>query len=652
MIDYGFIRIAAASPPVRVGDVDYNTSRIIDFARRAEKSGADAVLFPELSITGYTVGDLLFQRILLDKAVQALKVLKKYTRGPGPVLIVGFPLRHDGKLFNAAAVISGGRILGIVPKTHIPGYKEFYEERWFASSRDLITNEAFFLGEKIPVGTDVLFRFAAAPDAVFGIEICEDVWTAIPPSSRHALSGAGMTFNLSASPELVEKAEYRRDLIAQQSARTVSAYVYASAGVHESTTDLVFGGQCIIAENGAILSESRRFRREGDMIISDIDIEHITHDREKMTSFGETANGEKVKNFRIIDVRHTNRKKTGFFRFSDGHPFVPGEAALRSGRSEEIFSIQIAGLAKRLEYARMKKAVIGVSGGLDSTLALLVAAKTFALLGYPMKNIHAYTMPGFGTSKRTKSNAHALCASLGIALEEIDITKTVTAHFRDIRHDSKKQDVVFENAQARYRTMILMDKANQIGALLVGTGDLSELALGWNTFSGDQISHYNVNAGVPKTLVAYLVDWVRETQVDEKTAVVLKDVLDTPISPELLKSRPSRQRSGLESGGPSQKTEEIIGPYELHDFFLYHFLRWGTRPKKILFLAEHAFGKKYSRGSIKKWLRVFLERFFANQWKRSVMPDGPKVGSVALSPRGDWRMPSDAEVKMWIEDLG
>jgi len=656
---FGFLRVAAASPPLRVGDVDYNARAIVSFAARAEKQGAAVILFPEMSITGYTVGDLFHQRLLLKRAREGLLEIARRSKKLNSVLIVGLPIAHEGKIFNAAAVICKGDIWGLVPKTYIPGYKEFYEERWFASSRDLLSKEIFFFGKKIPFGRDIIFRPKASPETAFAIEICEDLWVPIPPSSRAALHGALLIFNPSASPELVGKADYRRELVLQQSARTVSGYIYASSGVHESTTDLVFGGHMLIVENASLLAESKRFGRNGEITFADVDTEHLLHDREKMTSFFEGARDNEIGpgGFRFVELPAMAHRLNGFLRSIAPLPFVPNNVTLRDKRSEEIFSIQTAGLAKRLERAGIRGVVIGVSGGLDSTLALLVAVKTFSLLKYPLRNIHAYTMPGFATSKRTKSNAYRLCQALGIDVEEIDITKGTLAHFKDIKHNPKKQNLVFENAQARYRTMVLMNKANQFHAIVVGTGDLSELALGWSTFSGDHLSHYNVNAGIPKTLVRYLVQWVIDTQVDVKAKNVLKDILETPISPELVRGKKDEI---------AHKTEEIIGPYILHDFFLYHFLRWGSSPKKILFLAERAFSKHHDKtgeyfdtamyrsipkSEIKRWLRVFLERFFANQWKRSVMPDGPKVGSVALSPRGDWRMPSDAEVKMWLNEL-
>lgn len=634
MSNFGFIKVAAIVPPIKVADPNYNTGRIIEFAKKAASVGAKIIVSPELGITSYTASDLFNQRTLLDKSLAAINKLKKASRGLRSAIIVGAPIETEGKLFNTAVVIAEGKILGIVPKTFIPGYKEFYEERWFASGRDLIAKEIDILGQKTPIGTDLLFRFKNAPEAVLGIEICEDLWVPIPPSSHQALAGANIIANLSGSNELVGKADYRRELVSQQSARNMAAYIYAGAGVHESTTDLVFGGHAMISENGYMLSESKRFVREGEIITADIDIEHLLSDRARTTSFGEAIH-ETRKDFRFIDAPLDIREIKNFKRHVDPHPFVPQNIKELDARSNEIFSIQTAGLAKRMEHSGIKKLVLGLSGGLDSTLALLVSVKTLELLGLPAKNICAFTLPGFATTKRTKSNAVKLAEALGANLETIDISSGVEKHLRELSHDGK-EDVTYQNAQARYRTMILMNKSNQLGALMVGTGDLSEIALGWNTFSGDHISHYNVNAGIPKTLVKYLVEWVSQRHEFADAKKILKDILATPISPELAKN---------------QKTEDLIGPYVLHDFFLYHFLRWGSSPSKILYLAKIAFAKKFKEAEIKRWLRVFLERFFKNQWKRSVMPDGPKVGSVALSPRGDWRMPSDAEVNIWLKDL-
>ncbi len=641
--NFGFIKVAAIAPPLKVADIEYNLNQIYEFAEKAENVEAKIVVFPELCITGYTLGDLFHQRIILDKTEEALIALRNFSLKLKSVIIVGLPLEREGKLFNCAALIRQGSILGIVPKTYIPNYKEFYEERWFASGRDLIAKEILIDGYKIPFGTDLLFPIQGIKGAILGMEICEDLWVPVPPSSYQAVNGATIIANLSASNDLIGKADYRKELVKQQSARGICGYIYASCGVHESTTDLVFGGHSLIAENGSMLAESKRFERNGEMIISEIDIEHLLHDREKTSSFGETIHDIPKKEFRRIDIQLSITNIQHLTRFIDDHPFVPNNLSERDKRAEEIFSIQTAGLAKRIEFSGMKNLVIGVSGGLDSTLALLVAVKTCKILNLPLTNIKAFTMPGFGTSLGTQYNAEKLAEGLGVSFETINIIKGCEAHFEDIKQNPENQDVTFQNVQARYRTMLLMNKANQLHGLVMGTGDLSETALGWCTFTGDQISHYNVNASVPKTLVSYLVKWVSEQKDFQNVKEILNSILATPISPELIKEK--------DANIITQKTEDLVGPYELHDFFLYHFMRWGSTASKILFLTKLAFRDKYSEEVIKKWLKVFLERFFSNQWKRSVMPDGPKVGSVSLSPRGDLRMSSDTEVKLWLEDL-
>lgn len=640
--NFGFLRVAAISPRLKVGDPRFNVDEMLKWLKAAEKQGTALIVFPELGISGYTVADLHFQKILQDATQKELLRFVRASKNIRAASVVGFALPFEGKLFNVAALVWRGAVWGIIPKTYIPGYKEFYEERWFASSRDLLAKEVELFGKKIVIGTDVLFRFPHIPGAILGIEICEDLWTPLPPSSVQSLAGATIIANPSASNELVGKADYRKMLISQQSARGMLGYVYASCGVHESSTDLVFGGHALIGENGTILSESKRFKREGEMIISDIDVEFLLHERERTTSFGESVHEAPQKQFRFVDVLLKQKQIPQLARFIDPNPFVPANPAERDMRAKEIFSIQIAGLAKRLETTHSRHLIIGVSGGLDSTLALLVAVKTMKALALPLKNILAFSMPGFGTSGRTRNNAAQLAKALGVRFEEIDITKGVLRQFRDIKHDHNDESVVYENAQARYRTYTLMDKANQVRGIVVGTGDLSEIALGWNTYTGDHIAHYNVNCSIPKTLVKYLVRWVSETQVAPKTREIIDDILATPISPELKKNHTKEI---------THKTEDIIGPYELHDFFLFHFIRRASSPRKILFLARHAWGKKYSDAALKKWLRIFLKRFFGNQWKRSVATDGPKVGSVSLSPRGDWRMPSDAEVRAWLDDL-
>ncbi|MBI4160635.1 MAG: NAD(+) synthase [Candidatus Yanofskybacteria bacterium] len=640
--EFGFVRVASAVPKLAVGDVSLNCEAIVRLIGEAYGKGVAVVVFPELCVTGYTLGDIFHQQLLQKEAVAALDHIRKATAKYNIVSCIGLPLAIESKLFNVAAVISIGKILGVVPKTYIPGYKEFYEERWFASARDLKAKEVKLLGSSVPVGTDLLFRIFDDPNAVLGVEICEDVWTPLPPSSFQVLAGANIIANLSASNDLVGKAEYRRDLISQQSARAICGYIYTSCGVHESTTDLVFGGHSIIGENGSVLAESERFSRAEQLIIADIDIEHLKLDRERTTSFGESVHESGGRSFRLLDVNLNRVSLKTIRRYIDPHPFVPYNSAERDKRAEEIFAIQTAGLAKRLEQTGIKKIVLGLSGGLDSTLALLVAVRTCILLRLPLTEIYALTMPGFATTKRTKSNAIKLAKILGITLDEIDITAGTSRQLKDIRHDGTSQDITFENAQARYRTMTLMNRANQIRGLVLGTGDLSEIALGWCTFTGDHISHYNVNASVPKTLVRYLVKWVGEQKDFKNVRKVLDDILATPVSPELVRSKGKKI---------SQETESIIGPYQLHDFFLYHFVRWGSAPSKIRTLAELVFADKYPPAEIRKWLKVFIMRFFNNQWKRSVMPDGPKIGSVSLSPRGDWRMPSDAEVSLWLKDL-
>ncbi len=640
--DHGFVRVAAAVPSVKVADVTHNLAQVLRLARRAEQEGAQLVVFPELSLTGYTAGDLFHQQLLLNRAAEGLVNLAHAARELSPLLVVGVPLPADGCLFNSAAVLSGGRVEGLVPKTYIPGYKEYYEERWFASARELQSHEVRLGGGRVPVGTDLLFRDRAGSALVIGVEICEDLWGPLPPSSLQALHGAQLIANLSASNELVGKADYRRSLVAQQSARAICGYVYASCGIGESSQDVVFGGHALVAENGVILAESRRFVPDPDLVVTDVDVAHLRLDRQRTTSFGDSLHALPPAPRRTIDVDLAPFAGPPLRRVVDPTPFIPRDDQERTRRTEEIISIQTAGLAKRLSQAGITRVVLGLSGGLDSTLALLVAVRAFDLLTLPRANVCALTMPGFGTSERTHANAARLAGACGVTFAEIPIRDGCLQQFRDIGHDGKVQDVTFENVQARYRTMILMNRANQLRALVVGTGDLSELALGWNTFSGDHIAHYNVNAGVPKTLVRHVVGWVAAQPSFGDAREVLEDILRTPISPELVRgSQP----------GVYQKTEEIIGPYELHDFFLYHFARWESRPAKIQFLAEQAFAGRYDAATIRRWLRLFVTRFFANQWKRSVMPDGPKVGSVALSPRGDWRMPSDAEVALWLEDL-
>lgn len=642
-MNHGFIRINIGVTKVIIGNSKSNAENILKLFEKSSNTGAQFMLFPELSITGYTCGDLFHQNHLLETAEQSLLDIAKKTKGREAVMIVGLPLRLDNQLFNCAAVIQSGNILGIVPKTFIPGYKEYYEERWFAPGVNAVSQHISIGGQEVLFGCDLLFRAQNEPSIKFGIEICEDLWAPIPPSTYQSIAGSCITFNPSASNEIIAKHEYRRDLIRNQSARTGSAYVYVSSGPGESTTDVVYGGHGVICEYGKILAETERFLPEEQVITADIDSQKLLNDRIKTTSFMENNLFQNSLQFRSVDFNlpqiEIKKLKRKIFPF----PFVPSNPEIRDKRCREIFSIQTSGLAKRLQYAGADKAVLGISGGLDSTLALLVTVKTIDQLNLNRKNILGVTMPGFGTSKDTYQNALILMKALGITSKEIDIRDSCKSHFKDIDHDENDHDTVYENTQARMRTMILMDLANKIGGIEIGTGDLSELALGWCTYSGDHMAMYGVNAGVPKTLVRYLIRWVADNVVEDETREVLEKIVGTPISPELLPPETD--------GKISQKTEDIIGPYELHDFFLYHSIRYGASPRKILFLAEHAFENRYSRDTIIKWLTVFIQRFFRHQFKRSCLPDGPKVGTISLSPRGDWRMPSDAEASTWLDEI-
>lgn len=636
--DYGFLRVAAASPKLKVADCDYNTAEIKRVIERAQQEDVQILCFPELCITAYSCGDLFFQKALQQKAVEALSDLTCFMKERSSIIVVvGLPLLLKNSLYNVAAVISHEGILGFVPKTYIPNNNEYYEKRWFAGSRDL---NVFFVEineECVPVSSDgIIFH---TPFASFGIEICEDLWMPSPPSSELAMQGAELIFNLSASNELVGKNRYRKSLVLQQSGRCNAAYVYASAGWGESTTDMVFSGACFIAENGTMLAESERFSPESELVIADIDIEALRHDRLKNTNYTSAASHDTTG----IDCHINFATPDRMYRRFNPHPFIPSKEESDESLSE-VFNIQTYGLAKRLLHTGTEKVTIGVSGGLDSTLALLVTAKTFDLLGIPRKNIYGITMPGFGTTGRTYGNAIDLMKSLGVTAKEISIVDAVTQHFKDIGHDADNHDVTYENSQARERTQILMDYANKIGGLVVGTGNMSELALGWATYNGDHMSMYGVNASVPKTLVASLVRWIADTRMDDEPArKILHDILNTPFSPELLPAG--------KNGEIAQETEHFVGPYELHDFFLHRMLRYGDTPSRILFMAGQAFTEKYASEEIVKWLKLFYKRFFAQQFKRSCMPDGPKVGSVNLSPRGDWRMPSDAVANAWLAEL-
>jgi NAD+ synthase (glutamine-hydrolysing) len=632
MLD-GYIRVAAATPAIRVADCSHNLERIISLVKKAVRENIRLLCLPELCLTGYTCGDLFLQDALLESARKALMILADESAGHDVLVVAGLPLAHGGKLFNVAAVFCGGRILGFVPKAHIPNYGEFYELRHFAPAFPGIQTVAFG-NRDIPIGTNLIFQCDGLPKFKLAVEICEDLWAPCPPSIFHALAGATVIANLSASDETIGKAAYRRSLVAGQSARLLCGYIYADAGYGESSTDMVFAGHNLVCENGAILKESPPFR--DGWAVSEIDLDALCHDRRRMNTFSSRAREYVTVPF-TLDARCSS-----LTRFVDPAPFIPGDEHEKRARCEEILSMQAAGLAKRLEHTDSQTAVLGVSGGLDSCLSLIVTARACARLGRPPSGVMAVTMPCFGTTERTRNNAHRLCGALGVSCLEMDISKSVLSHLEDIGHPEDKRDVVYENSQARVRTLILMDLANQAGGIVVGTGDLSELALGWATYNGDHMSMYAVNSGVPKTLVRHIVKHVAETCGNEALSAVLADILDTPVSPELLPPQ---------EGKISQRTEQLVGPYELHDFFLYHVVRWGRRPKAIFGLACIAFRGSYMEGEILKWLKVFYRRFFAQQFKRSCLPDGPKIGSVTLSPRGDWRMPSDAVCGVWLTEL-
>ena len=636
MDNHGFVRVAAGIPSVKIADPSANTAGIVALMQQAVEEQVQMVCFPELCITSYTCGDLFGQGLLLDEAESALAELLKESEGLPVIALVGMPVRHGNRLYNAAIVVSEGQILGVVPKTHLPSYNEFYEARWFAPGSEVGREERIRLcGQTAAFGTDLLFQ--SEEGVTFSVEVCEDLWTAIPPSSRQALAGSQILFNLSASDELIGKHDYVRSLIAQQSARCIAAYVYASAGFGESSTDLLFAGNGLVGENGTILNVSQRFSMEPQLVMTDVDVERLMADRRKNTCFSSEADGYRRIGFRLPETGERSLR-----REVNALPFVPSEEHI-GGRCEEIFNIQVNALVTRLKHTGIEKMVVGVSGGLDSTLALLVCAKAADRLGISRRSVLGITMPGFGTTDRTYSNAVGLIKGLGAEFREISIKDSVTQHFKDIGHDPSVHDVTYENSQARERTQILMDVANETGSLVIGTGDLSELALGWATYNGDQMSMYGVNASIPKTLVRHLVKWVAETEMEDGVRRTLLDIVDTPVSPELLPAD--------EHGNIVQKTEDLVGPYELHDFYLYYTLRFGFGPKKVYYLARNAFGEAYEGTVIKKWLRTFYRRFFSQQFKRSAMPDGPKVGSVNLSPRGDWRMPSDASSALWIKEV-
>lgn len=638
-MNYGFVKIASIVPEVSVSDCRYNTEKIIDLAKEAYKNDNQIIVYPELSIPAYTCGDLFLQSFLLKEVENSINTLCNATKELKDMLIVvGAPLMNKNKLYNCAVAIENGKIEGVVPKTFLPNYREYYEKRWFTSAYNCKETTITILGQNVPFGSDLIF---SKGDAKISIEICEDLWTPIPPSSFAAIAGANVVLNLSATNEVISKNKYLKELIKQQSARCMCAYIYSSAGYGESTTDLVYAGNAIIAENGAIIRQNNRFDLAAQSVSTYIDVERLVNERRLVKSFSDRESN----NYREIYLKEKEINLIkNFDRFIDPHPFVPAIDNELDERCEEIINIQTHGLIKRLDFTHAKNLVIGISGGLDSTLALLVAVNAFDKLKLDRKGIIGITMPGFGTTDRTYNNALSLMSNLGVTKKEISITDAVIQHFKDIEHQNDKTDITYENSQARERTQILMDYANKENGFVLGTGDLSELALGWATYNGDHMSMYGVNCSIPKTLVRCLVKWFSEHSFAdvEVLKAVLLDIVDTPISPELIPCK--------ENGEIKQITEDVVGPYELHDFFLYYMMRFGFAPKKIYFLAQKAFANKYDDATIKKWIKNYYRRFFMQQFKRSCLPDGPKVGSVSLSPRGDWRMPSDASSKMWLSE--
>lgn len=657
---HSFVKVGTASPRVKVADCSYNSSQIIELLQQAESEKISVLVFPELSISSYTCADLFQHEVLLNSSLESLAQLVEASNKFSGLFFVGLPLVADDQLFNCAVAINQGRILGVVPKLFIPNYKEFYERRWFSSGNNTCVETINLFGEEVPFGKNLLFQSNLNSKLIVGVEICEDLWVPIPPSSYQALAGATILVNLSASNELIGKSGYRRQLVSNQSARCVAAYAYASCGTGESSTDILFSGHCLISENGTTLAENKRFERENVLISTEIDLERIMVDRIRLNSFADNKRESATEaRFRKIPFRDPNHSINHLTRFIDAHPFVPQGRETLAERCNEIFHIQVSALCKRIERIGGSSLAIGVSGGLDSTLSLLVLCKALDQLKIPRTRIEAFTLPGFGTTGRTKNNALALMDQLGIRSREVDIRQLCLDEFKALKHNpfgiaidtisslddlssklsqlpENSQDLVFENVQARMRTSILMN-----AGFVVGTGDLSELALGWCTYNADHMSMYNPNASIPKTLVKFLVDWAADFEFDDQARKTLKDIVATEISPELLP--PGKD------GQISQKTESNVGPYELNDFILFHVLRFGMSPEKIFFLAQQAsFHEPYSRDDIAKWLKLFFKRFFANQFKRSCLPDGPKVGSVSLSPRGDWRMPSDAQAEAWL----
>ena len=634
-MDYGFIKVAAATPKIKVADVDCNTELICNQIDEAAKNGAKVLVFPELCLTGYTCSDLFWQSLMLEKVKEKTIEIAGYSKDYDMLIMIGIPYEHNGKLYNVGVVLHKGKILGMVTKKHLPNYSEFYEARHFTKGFEKVVT-VDFAGQKVPMGMNILFKCENRPDMVIGVEICEDLWVPNPPSIRHTMAGATIIANLSASDEVTGKSIYRRDLVAGQSARLICGYIYADAGEGESSTDLVYSAHNMIAENGRMLAEAKRFINQ--TVYGDIDLDRIKNERRKMTTY----DSKDEEDYTVVTFE-MNMDNNELSTKINNMPFVPGDIAKRNERCEEILTIQAMGLKKRLEHTNAKSAVIGISGGLDSTLALLVTVRAFDMLGRDRKGIVAVTMPGFGTTDRTYDNALKMIEKLGTTFIEINISDAANEHFKAIGHDSSIHDVTYENVQARQRTLYLMNLANQYNGFVVGTGDLSELALGWATYNGDHMSMYGVNASIPKTLVRHLVRYYADTCDDIELNKVLMDVLDTPVSPELLPPQ--------DNGEIAQKTEDLVGPYELHDFFMYYMLRLGYTPKKIYYLARNAFEGIYDDETILKWLKTFYRRFFAQQFKRSCLPDGPKVGTVAVSPRGDLRMPSDACATIWLKEL-
>jgi len=641
----GFLRIGAALPSLRVADVDFNSEAIINTMKGASEQGVQVLTFPEMAITGYTLGDLVQHKALLIKAQEGLKEILNESTGNRMMVIVGMPLIVGHGIYSCAVVINSGRILGVIPKAVLPSYREFYEERWFTPGSEGRCSTIELVGQQVSFGTDILIKLRDIDSAIVGIEICEDLWVPLSPHEYQALAGATVLINLSASNEILGKADWRKVMVTSESGRCIAAYCYVSSGIGESSNDVVFSGHAIIAENGVILKESEQLILDSQLVIADIDLDRLAHDRRVLTSFGDMV--AQTRAYRVIETEVSDPYPEGLERVLDPHPFVPREPSVRAQRCRQIFSMQVAALAQKLIGAKKSKLVLGVSGGLDSALALLAAVKTMDFLNLPRANVYTFSLPGFGTTIRTKTNAAKLCKTLGTDFTKVNISRTSQSHLRDLEHDGK-EDIVFENVQARYRTEFLFNKANDLDGILLGTGDLTEIALGWCTFAGDHMSHYHVNTSVPKTLVRFLVRWVADEELSgSPSQKVLHDIIETPISPEL--QRPSK-------GQIVQKSEEFIGPVELADFYLYPFIRFGTRPGKILYLANEVrkqglFEDYYTLDELRQWLKSFIERFFANQFKRTCLPEGPKIGSVSLSPRGDWRMPSEAEAKLWLEDI-